>query len=689
MQTLVSLKSVFKDRIFKIPDYQRGYAWRKRQLVDFWEDLVNLPPDRYHYTGLLSLKRVPEREIETEGWTSERWLIEDQGYKPFHIVDGQQRLTTFVIFINEMVNFVRNASENDGKEDAAIYINTLSLKEIQKEYLVVRMPPQFLVNTYKFGYEKDNPSFKYLKHRILGEPDGGSVTETFYTLNLENAKKFFADNLKSYCDKYGFEKVKELFKKATQNFMFNLHEIEDDFDVFVAFETMNNRGKPLSNLELMKNRLIYRTTLYDTDELREDERKILRERINEAWKEVYFQLGRNKQKPLSDDDFLMAHWIMYFNYTRKKGRDYIRFLLDEKFTAQNVFNKIDVDMDAIENIVEVRDQEPDEEQDENGNENGTVKRAKLAANQIADYVQSLQSASVHWHNTFNPLNNPDLSEEEQIWLDRLNRIGIAYFRPLVVASYLRADIKTEERVRLFKEIERFIFIAFRIGRAFSTYRNSEYYRLSKELRIGKVTIDEVCQGLRSRIDDWMNDSTTSPLISFNTYIGRHFNNGGGYYWWNGLNYFLYEYENEKVIKNGNKKIDWTFFVKNEKDQISIEHILPQTATKRYWVDAFEGYSKKEMKYLANSLGNLVPLSKSKNSSLQNDSFPDKKSPTGKTHNGFVDGSHSEIEVASYEDWNAEAILNRGMKLLDFMERRWDFRFVSDQQKKDILFLSFM
>ncbi|MBS3948990.1 MAG: hypothetical protein KGZ57_11975 [Dethiobacter sp.] len=34
-----------------------------------------------------------------------------------------------------------------------------------------------------------------------------------------------------------------------------LHEIEDDYDVFVAFETMNNRGKKLTNLELLKNRL--------------------------------------------------------------------------------------------------------------------------------------------------------------------------------------------------------------------------------------------------------------------------------------------------------------------------------------------------------------------------------------------------------------------------------------------------
>ena len=58
MHELVSLQNIFKDSIFKIPDYQRGYAWTTRQLKDFWEDVVNLPSDRFHYTGLLSLKKV-------------------------------------------------------------------------------------------------------------------------------------------------------------------------------------------------------------------------------------------------------------------------------------------------------------------------------------------------------------------------------------------------------------------------------------------------------------------------------------------------------------------------------------------------------------------------------------------------------------------------------------------------------
>ena len=90
MNELESLKNIFKDRIFKIPDYQRGYAWTERQLKDFWEDVVNLPADRFHYTGLLSLKKVDR--IVWNNWNDERWLLEDRGYKPFHVVDGQQQL---------------------------------------------------------------------------------------------------------------------------------------------------------------------------------------------------------------------------------------------------------------------------------------------------------------------------------------------------------------------------------------------------------------------------------------------------------------------------------------------------------------------------------------------------------------------------------------------------------------------
>ena len=38
---LISLSQLFTESIYRIPDYQRGYAWRNEQLEDFWDDLMN------------------------------------------------------------------------------------------------------------------------------------------------------------------------------------------------------------------------------------------------------------------------------------------------------------------------------------------------------------------------------------------------------------------------------------------------------------------------------------------------------------------------------------------------------------------------------------------------------------------------------------------------------------------------
>lgn len=208
MNELESLKGIFKDRIFKIPDYQRGYAWTTKQLKDFWEDLINLPTDRFHYTGLLSLKKV-DKNI-WNNWNDERWLIEERAFKPFHVVDGQQRLTTFVIFIQTVSELLKSLPVNIDKTDDDIYLGSFSLKAIKDEYLVVERPPQFIIKTYKFGYETDNPSFKYLRHRIFLESNSGTIQETFYTLNLENAKRFFKENLQNYYDKYGLPEIEKL-----------------------------------------------------------------------------------------------------------------------------------------------------------------------------------------------------------------------------------------------------------------------------------------------------------------------------------------------------------------------------------------------------------------------------------------------------------------------------------------------
>lgn len=54
--------------------------------------------------------------------------------------------------------------------------------------------------------------------------------------------KVFYNRLKNITVEANIHEIEALFRKVTQNLMFNLHEIEDDSDVFVAFKTVNNIG---------------------------------------------------------------------------------------------------------------------------------------------------------------------------------------------------------------------------------------------------------------------------------------------------------------------------------------------------------------------------------------------------------------------------------------------------------------
>lgn len=686
------LDSLFKEKIFRIPDYQRGYAWQREQLKAFWEDLVNLSEGRSHYTGVLTLKEIPNRDVEETD--KEFWLVEDHSYKVYNIVDGQQRLTTFIIFIQAFVEFVKDLPQNTGKSEAEVYLtDTQSVEGVQSRFLFKVKPTGDQFRTYKFGYTRDNPSYEYLRHRILGENGAGTVQETFYTLNLNNAKTYFKEQLEEMHQADGLSGLQDIYKKLTKRFLFNEYIIKDEFDVFVAFETMNNRGKKLSDLELLKNRLIYLTTLYSDEELDQADRQSLRETINDAWKEVYRQLGRNKTSPLNDDDFLRAHWILYFKYSRQDGKDYIRFLLDKQFTPQRIHKKVEREV-ALEIPLELRDEESEENQ-ENGTEEieetRTVTRAELAPTEIRDYVLSLKECAVHWFNSFFPYLADELADEERRWLDALNRVGIAYFRPILM-SVLKNGKGVDERIRVYGLIEQFIFTAFRMNQWRTTYRTSEFFKAARELDRGERTMQGLVDLIEARPGYEKNKDGSFRSEVFYNILYRKFENGSGYYGWAGLNYFLYEYELSLLSESRQMKVDWMDLKKFVKDRVSIEHIFPQTP-KDNWKKAFKEIPESRWVYYQGSLGNLLVLSMSINASLQNDDFEDKKKPRfndagKKIRNGYSDGSHSEIEVSAKSNWGPDEILERGMKLVRFMEKRWKIDFGSDDARRKILFLSF-
>lgn len=674
MNELYSLSNLFEHKLFRIPDYQRGYAWQEEQLAEFWEDLANLQPDRYHYTGMVSLK--PLKYKDTVGWGEDRWLLETN-YSAFHVVDGQQRLTTIVILINELLNYIRNLKENAGKPDNQIVLSYETLEDISNKYICKKRPPNQLVTTYIFSYESDNPSADYLKYRIFGAPNAGTLEETYYTRNLLFAKLFFQKNIEELYKQDGIDGLTSLYKKITQRMMFVQHNFTDDFDVFIAFETMNNRGKRLTNLELLKNRLIYLTTLFDDSVCDQADKAFLRAQINAAWKEVYAQMGRSEKQLLSDDEFLRAHWIIYFSYSRRTGTDYIDYLL-RKFSAKNIFKKKTVGVGKT----------PDNASDgseHDANAETSELSATLLPIEISDYVNSLKNMAKYWYDSFFPYENPLLSQEEKLWIDRLNRIGIGYFRPLVTVSLCQMQHSTaEERIALYKAIERFIFVCFRIGNFNATFRSSDFHRSARNIYFNKESLTEVTEELNSIVDDYADYA----FDGFASRIGKFFDQGTGFYGWSTLRYFLYEYEYSLAENSKIDKISWSMFSKSEKDKVSIEHILPQTPTKFYWKNLYRAYTDEEKTVLSGALGNLLPLSQSVNSALQNDSFHDKKSSKSTGRRGYENGSHSEIEVSKETDWTAEKIYARTMTLLDFMCMRWNVSIESETYER-LLYISFV
>ncbi len=637
---LQSLKGIFNERIFRIPDFQRGYSWQEPQLSDFWNDLTNLKEDKIHYIGLLTVEPVKKKDVDK--WQDARRLSK-RDLSAYYIIDGQQRLTTAIIFIDQLLKQFTDDEE----------INSYKKKEWVTKFLYQKDNIGYPIYSYIFSYEKDDPSDEYFKTRILDQESSTAdkvPEQTLYTANLKFAKEFFADKLKEK----NKSELEDLFKKVANKFQFNFYEIDDELDVYVTFETMNNRGKPLSNLELLKNRLIYLTTLLDDkselDELRKD--------INETWKTIYEYLGKNKDNVMDDDKFLYNHWIMYFNkYNRKESASYAKFLLNNKFTAKNILN-------------------------------GNLITSEIG--EIKNYIDSLAKAVKSWFYLFNPKFS-DYQEETKEWFQKLSRLGMSAFPPLFMAAM--TTYTTEDKVvELLQSAEKFIFLVFRLSQRPSNTKSSHFYRLANSFYSNKdgQDIDTVIEDINQTTQgkDGLFD-----LKKFQQCIVDKYKKEQGFYSWKGLQYFLYEYELDcqKQAKEKDQKVTWMDFNKRKKED-TIEHIYPQTPKDDCWKSQFADYSEDRCKKLLHSLGNLVLLARFKNSELQNKCFDFKKKYINKKGNkvGFFNGSFSEIQVSDCKNWTPHEIFERGIKMLKFMSCRWNINFEDlGISKKNLLQLDFI
>jgi uncharacterized protein with ParB-like and HNH nuclease domain len=649
---LLSISKIFSENLFRIPDYQRGYSWTGKQLKDFWMDIEQIEEGRNHYTGVLTLEDVPQSTYSL--WDDDFWIIKSRGYRPYYVVDGQQRLTTIIVFIQAILEIVNNNKTG--------MLNYTPVEDIRRKF-IFDSKDAGISRSYIFGYEKDNPSYEFLKTKIFMEQSDSHSTdeETIYTHNLWAAKYFFRQQLNGLST----GELEKYYTRVTQNLLFNIYTISEDIDVFVAFETMNNRGKPLSHLELLKNRLIFLSTKFKVDA---DEKSKLRVTINESWKTVYHFLGKNKNRPLDDDDFLLTHFFLRFGpnlfisdneespesiWKYRRDEYYKDYLLNHIFTGRRL--------------------------------NGTIKtdtQGALSVQEIYDYARDIKKVVEVFYYVFNP-QDFSCSDKEKILLERLRRLGMEYILTLIIAILLK-EKSTTEREEILELIEQLQFIDA-ISPYISGIESIDYTKESINLMAGKIKIFDLKKKLKKYRDNIFSKVKFDQIFS-------SWGKGKGYFGWKGVRYFLFEYEMELKAKSKTKreKLCWEEFMKEDfsHDYYTVEHVYPQKVTFECWKSPFIKYSIQERNILKNTIGNLVPLSKPKNSSLRNNCFDQKKGDLSNKV-GYKYGCYSEIEVSQENQWTAQEILYRGIRLLEFMERRWEIPLGDKKSKVKALGLDFV
>lgn len=237
--TLVNLNELLTGKVFDIPVYQRGYSWERKNLEDLWEDLYYLNPAKKHYFGTVLLK-----DSEEPAKTMLAVL------KRFDVIDGQQRLTTVLILLREIISQLKEVSSNElrGHVDA-----------LEKSYLKDG-------SHYKLNPLGNDGGFF---HNVI---DGNDFltgnTETRSQRRLTDARDFFREKLISEKEKQPseYQDFLVLFKQKIDDLQLIQYQVNSDADAIRIFETVNDRGRPLSDLEKTKSFLMHTSYLGIKDE---------------------------------------------------------------------------------------------------------------------------------------------------------------------------------------------------------------------------------------------------------------------------------------------------------------------------------------------------------------------------------------------------------------------------------------
>ena len=605
---LKTLPHFFNQRVYSIPDYQRGYSWQEEHVLALLQDLANAHQlQNAHFTGTITLHRQLD-EVQ----------IGLSTYQHYHLVDGQQRFTTIVLIMAHLIAELKK--QPDWQHDA---------EEKEKVYLKNR-------SEYIFRYAEDVVANHHFRARILGLEAPSSTEGNLYTHNLTQAKKTIQ---KFFTQPAYANRLPEFLHALESRLRFGEYVVSNEAQIGILFETMNNRGLGLSTMEIVKNRLLYLTTKL-TDELDSaGTAKQLTREINTQWAHILKNLTL-PERTLDEDDFLLNHWVVYQGYDQTTPvREQI---LNKAFT-----------IDAV------------------------ILNAAAMAKKIHGYINSLAEHSLYWRylnapgnsNSFEEVTDRKVKRELREWFGKLTRLQTGAVKPLFLAFFpLLRTTRAAELVELAKLAELFTFRLFAMNRRRADTGKNHFWREAHTWNRA-VNTPATMQNALYSLGNWTTEY--GAFDRFERLVEEWYLTGDkdGYYHWGGLTYFLYEYEEQLQQRaSGDPKVKWSFAQKRFQ---SIEHIYPQTPDDAYLRKRFGRKPDQEKNRLCHSLGNLVLISRERNSALQNSDYPRKAQGQTATDRAYCNGSYSEIELSrGFQDWTANDIDQREEQLLDFLAERW-------------------
>ncbi len=611
----INLFELFNGKNFRIPDYQRGYAWEEKQLQELWDDIEEIPEEngelKKHYTGTIYLEEIAANE-------NEKWL---SAVKFYDVVDGQQRLTTISILIYELLKLADSGYNGESTGD------------LKKTYLS-KTNSSGNSTVYKFSYAQTDNNYNFLLRNIF--ENGSFILKdnslNLYTKNLLFAKEFFEAKLQSL----NHSQREVIFKKLTASLQFDIRTIEKDLDVQAVFETMNNRGKPLSTLEKLKNRLIYLTEKLTSEK---EDKKNLRNKINDAWGKIYSCLAQNPDSILDEDVFLSAHLSLY-----RKPKEAV---FSEKVAEEKVFQMFCNKSEKFD-------------KDESGE-----KEPKVTYNKIEDYIIKLSEAAPIWYKIHN---SNSLILKKILLLNSGKELKV-----FLLALLLESN---EESLQyIFFNLEKIMFR----NRTLWLFDERTVATWGRDIYLNEDSVDGINKKIEALIQ--------TPIVNQN--LIQNMNNlftyergAKGFHRWGTLKYFLFAYEEmlKEQFRESNDKVSI-----DDYDTTTIEHIIPQQFWDNWTTivnDFTTGLEEDEItmahKVLINTLGNLTILKNGKNSSLGNLGWMDKQ-------NRFSTGSYNEIDISKNTEWTKKEILQRGLAMLLFLENKIDGLKFTNEEKNKILF----